>query len=69
MEVPKGRRQNGTVGSLDPDGSMRSLLEALFPEVTEPYRLAEHLINEGIKMLVTKVDGAADLYHTLFAEA
>ena len=71
--VPNGSAEGAetkwNVGSVDPDGSMRSLLEALFPEVSEPYRLAEHLINEGIKMLVTKVGGAADLYDTLFAEA
>ena len=65
----EGAETKWNVGSMDPDGSMRSLLEALFPEVSEPYRLAEHLINEGIKMLVTKVGGATDLYDTLFAEA
>ena len=45
---------------------MRSLLEALFPKTDEPYRLAEHLMNEGIRLLATKVAGAADLYDTLF---
>jgi hypothetical protein len=71
----KGGVQSGTaegaetkwnVGSVDPDGSMRSLLEALFPDVDEPYRLAEYLMNEGIKLLVAKVGGTADLYDTLF---
>ena len=71
--VPNGSAEwaetKWNVGSMDPDGSMGSLLEALFPEVSELYRLAEHLINEGITMLVTKVGCAADLYDTLFAEA
>jgi hypothetical protein len=54
------------VGSVDPDGSLRSLLEALCPESTEPYRLAEHLMNEGIKGLAAKLGASEDLYETLF---
>lgn len=64
----EGAETKWNVGSVDPDGSMRSLLEALFPEASEPYRMAEHLMNEGISMLATKVAGAADLYDTLFTE-
>jgi hypothetical protein len=65
----EGAETKWNVGSVDPDGSMRSLLEALFPEAAEPYRLAEHLMNEGLKILATKVGGAADLYETLFTES
>jgi hypothetical protein len=65
----EGAETKWNVGSVDPDGSMRSLLEALFPETDEPYRLAEHLINEGIKLLAAKVGGSADLYDTLFTKA
>lgn len=54
------------VGSVDPDGSLRSLIEALFPDVTEPYRAAEFLMNEGIRGLVTPSGGTTDLYSTLF---
>ena len=64
----EGAETKWNVGSVDPDGSMRSLLEALFPETDEPYRLAEHLMNEGIKLLTAKVSGSADLYDTLFAK-
>ena len=64
----EGAETKWNVGSVDPDGSMRSLLEALFPDVAEPYRFAEHLMNEGLKILAAKVGGAADLYETLFTE-
>src|SRR3954471_23221346 len=64
----EGAETKWNVGSVDPDGSMRSLLEALFPDVSEPYRRAERLMNEGIGILATRVAGAADLYDTLFTE-
>lgn len=57
------------VGSVDPDGSIRSLLEALFPTCSEPYRLAECLMNEGIKRLGDKLRNGGDLYETIFAQA
>jgi hypothetical protein len=57
------------VGSVDPNGSMRSLLEALYPDVVEPYRLAEHFMNEGTKTLATGLTSTGDLYDTLFPEA
>jgi hypothetical protein len=64
----EGAETKWNVGSVDPDGSMRSLLEALFPDTDEPYRLAEHLMNEGVRLLTAKVSGSADLYDTLFTK-
>lgn len=61
-----GAETKWNVGSVDPDGSMRSLLEALRPDSVEPYRLAEHLMNEGIKSLAAKIGASGDLYETLF---
>ena len=61
-----GAETKWNVGSVDPDGSLRSLLEALFPDSAEPYRLAEHLMNEGIKSLAVKIGANEDLYETLF---
>ena len=61
-----GAETKWNVGSVDPDGSMRSLLEALYPDTSEPYRLAEHLINEGITLLAPTVASAGDLYYTVF---
>jgi hypothetical protein len=63
-----GAETKWNVGSVDPDGSLRSLIEALCPTTTEPYRLAEHLMNEGIRALASKVSGGADLYETLFPD-
>ncbi len=39
------------VGSFDKDGHLRGVLSALYPDITTPYRLAEHFINEGLGIL------------------
>jgi hypothetical protein len=62
----EGADTKWNVGSLDPDGSLRSLIETFYPDVPEPYRLAEHLMNEGIKSLVAILSESGDLYETLF---
>lgn len=64
-----GAETKWNVGSVDPDGSMRSLLEALYPEAAEPYRLAEHLMNEGIAMLAPRLAARDDLYYVLFPKS
>jgi hypothetical protein len=64
----EGAETKWNVGSVDPDGSFRSLLEALFPDSDEPYRLAEQLMNEGIRLLAAKAGGKADLYDVLFVK-
>jgi hypothetical protein len=63
----EGAETKWNVGSVDPDGSMRSLIEALFPDVSEPYRVIEYLMNEGIRLLAMDVNSSADLYDKLFA--
>lgn len=62
----EGAETKWNAGSVDPDGSVRSLVEALCPDVTEPYRLVEHLMNEGIAMLKNELSGGADLYDVMF---
>ncbi len=62
-----GAETKWNVGSVDPDGTVRSLIEALFPESNEPYRLTEHLMNEGLRALAGKLAGGVDLYDTLFS--
>lgn len=58
--VPRGQTEGaGTkwnVGSFDSDGGLRAVIEALYPEEAFPYRLIEHLINEGLR-LMDKGDG------------
>ena len=61
-----GAETKWNVGSVDRDGSMRSLLEAFFPNGGDPYRLAEHLMNEGIKKVAAMIGESGDLYETLF---
>ena len=36
------------VGSFDPDGEIRDLIHALFPENESPYRAAEYIIYSGL---------------------
>lgn len=64
-----GAETKWNVGSVDPDGSMRSLIEALYPSGPEPYRLAEQLMNEGIRNLAEMLGTNSDLYETLFPSA
>ena len=55
------------VGSVDSDGSLRALVEALYPDVPDPYRLIEHLMNEGIQALRPAHSGAPiDVHAVLF---
>jgi hypothetical protein len=65
----EGTETKWNVGSVDPDGSLRSLLEALYPHMTEPYRTAEFLMNEGLKALAPSGNSALDPYSTLFPNA
>lgn len=46
----------GNVGSFDNDGGIKAVIETLYPEEPNPYRLVEHLINEGLR-LMDKGDG------------
>ena len=43
-------------GSVDPDGSLRALVEACYPGTEEPYRLVEYLMNEGLRALPSMPD-------------
>lgn len=63
----EGADTKWNVGSVDPDGSLRSLIEALHPESAEPYRLVEYFMNEGVKLLEGKRSARLDVYDILFA--
>lgn len=63
----EGADTKWNVGTVDADGSIRSLLEALYPTVEGPYRQMEFLINEGIRMLIPDTNGPApDVFEVLF---
>ena len=46
----EGAGTKWNVGSLDPDGALKAVVEALYPEEHLPYRLVEHLMNEGLRL-------------------
>ena len=49
------------VGSFDTDGHLRGVLTALYPDVATPYRLAEHFINEGLRLLCGLIEENPEL--------
>ena len=65
--VPTGNCEGANtiwnVGSLDPEGEIRSLVGNLFPDVAVPYRLTEYLINKGLALMGSRMaaDPALDL--------
>ena len=56
------------VGSVDPDGSLRAVVETLYPGEVNPYRLAEHLMNEGLRLLDKGEARSPDVARILLAE-
>ena len=42
-------------GDLIPTGEIRSVLGALYPDCRTPVRLMEHLVNEGLRLIVKRV--------------
>ncbi len=47
------------VGNFDASGEIRTVLVALYPHCEEPVRLMEHLVNEGLHLLSTRVRSGA----------
>jgi hypothetical protein len=45
------------------------LVEALFPTASEPYRLIEHLMNEGLRILDEGNSTPPDVVDILFPES
>jgi hypothetical protein len=44
------------VGSLDPDGEIRTLIGNLFPETSTPYRVVESFVNAGLLHIGSRID-------------
>ena len=58
-KVPEGAT-SGTetrwaAGNFDKTGEIRALLAALYPNCQTPVRLMEHLVNEGLRMVSSRV--------------
>jgi len=47
------------VGNFDASGKIRTVLAALYPQYDEPVRLMEHLVNEGLQLLSTRMRSGA----------
>jgi hypothetical protein len=62
----EGTSTTWNVGSFDPAGEIRAVIEATYPEAAEPYRLAEHLINRGLEMLLPISGPSVDVFEALF---
>src|SRR5437588_3727107 len=48
------------VGTLDPDGTIRNMISELFPEMPNPYSVAQRLAEAGIAEL-GRIRGASDI--------
>lgn len=46
-----GASTKWNIGTVDPDASLKALIESFYGAVAEPYRLIEYLINEGLRLL------------------
>ena len=47
----EGASTKWNVGSVDSDGALKAVIEALFAGEGQPYRLVEHLMNAGLRLL------------------
>ena len=43
------------VGSFDSDGEIKTIIQAIYPDTEVPYRTAEYLYNEGLKLIGRKL--------------
>jgi len=64
-----GARTKWSSGNFDPSGEIRSLIRAFYPETTTPVRLMEHLVNEGLLLVRTRIDTGVDGPETLLDTA
>jgi hypothetical protein len=67
----EGASTKWNVGSFDPNNDLQTLLTALYPEVTTPYRLLEYLIDEGLRLVESHIEqtGVFDVTDLLHSEA
>ena len=57
----EGTTTKWNVGSFDPDSQLHSLLAALYPDVDQPYRLLEFLINDGLHRVSKHIESIGEL--------
>ena len=57
----EGANTKWNVGSFDPDGQLRALLTDLHPDVNQPYRLLEFLIDDGLRRVGEHIASEGEL--------
>lgn len=69
--ITEGTDTVWNVGSLDAEGELRQLIPVLFEDVEGPYRVVEHLINQGLEIIGREIEdrGAFDIQHLLVVPA
>lgn len=50
-----GTETRWAAGNFDKTGEIRAVLAALYPNCETPIRLMEHLVNQGLQMLATRL--------------
>lgn len=56
----EGTTTKWNVGSFDPDSQLRSLLDALYPDADQPYRLLEFLIDDGLRRVSEHMESVGE---------
>ena len=56
----EGSTTKWNVGSFDPDSQLRTLLQALYPDVDQPYRLLEFLIDDGLRRVSEHMESVGE---------
>lgn len=49
--VTEGASAEWNVGTLDPDQSLRAIIEEIFPDISVPCRLIQFYMNEGLPIV------------------
>ena len=62
----EGADTKWNVGSVDPDGHLRAMISAFFPNEADPYRVMEYLMNKGLSDLAGSNEDSPDVYGMLF---
>ena len=57
----EGTTTKWNVGSFDSDGQLRSLIDALYPDIDQPYRLLEFLIDDGLRRVGEHIESVGEL--------
>ena len=57
----EGTNTKWNVGSFDPESQLRSLIDAFYPDIDQPYRLLEFLIDYGLHRVSEHIDSIGEL--------